>query len=79
MNIIEFAKKAELGRALTINSVEGERIFIEGADWHDELEKFAELAAAEKLEECAKWLDTFAFGFIPANTVARELREKAKK
>lgn len=40
--IIEFAKQAKLGTALSHDGGEL-RIFIEGADWHEELLRFVEL------------------------------------
>ena len=40
--IIEFAKQAKLGTALSHGGGDL-RIFIEGADWHEELLRFAEL------------------------------------
>lgn len=48
--IIRMAREAGLGTALCHNSVEGDRVWIEGADWHDELERFAALVAAHKAE-----------------------------
>ncbi len=48
-DIIRMAREAGLGTALCHNSVEGERVWIEGADWHDELERFAALVAAAEL------------------------------
>ncbi len=52
--IIRMAREAGLGTALCHNSVEGERVWIEGADWHDELERFAALVAASERAACAK-------------------------
>ena len=45
-DIISIAREAGLGAALTHNNGEP-RIFIEGADWHDELVRFAELLEAK--------------------------------
>ena len=59
-DIIRMAREAGLGTALCHNSVEGERVWIEGADWHDELERFAALVAAAEREECAKECDKIA-------------------
>lgn len=56
-DIIRMAREAGLGTALCHNSVEGERVWIEGADWHDELERFANLVAAAEREACAKVAD----------------------
>jgi hypothetical protein len=54
IDYIKLARQANLGTALVHNSIEGERIFIEGADWHDEIERFAELVqAAERERMCA--------------------------
>jgi hypothetical protein len=54
IDVIKLARQANLGTALVHNSIEGERIFIEGADWHDEIERFAELVmAAERERMCA--------------------------
>lgn len=52
--IIELAREARLGNVLCHNSVEGDRVWIEGADWHDELERFAELLEAKIRKECAE-------------------------
>ena len=46
-DIIELAREARLGNVLCHNSVEGDRVWIEGADWHDELERFAALLEAK--------------------------------
>ena len=53
-DIIRMAREAGLGTVLCHNSVEGDRVWIEGADWHDELERFAALVAAAEREACAK-------------------------
>lgn len=58
--IIKLAQEAGLGNVLCHNSVEGDRIWIEGADWHDELERFHQLAVANVLEACAALLETNA-------------------
>ena len=50
-DIIRLAREANLGNVLCHNSVEGDRVFIEGADWHDELERFAALVAAAEQPE----------------------------
>ena len=46
-DILELAREARLGNVLCHNSVEGDRVWIEGADWHDELERFAALLEAK--------------------------------
>ena len=53
-DIIRMAREAGLGTLLCHNSVEGDRVWIESADWHDELERFAALVAAAEREACAK-------------------------
>ena len=48
-DIIRMAREAGLGTALCHNSIDGDRIWIEGADWHEEVERFAaRVAAAER-------------------------------
>ena len=46
-DIIRMAREAQLGTSLIHKGGE-QRVWIEGADWHDELERFADLVAAEK-------------------------------
>ena len=46
-DILELVREARLGNVLCHNSVEGDRVWIEGADWHDELERFAALLEAK--------------------------------
>jgi hypothetical protein len=53
-DIIRWAREAGLGTALCHNSIDGDRIWIEGADWHDAVERFAALVAAAEREACAK-------------------------
>jgi hypothetical protein len=48
-DIIRMAREAGLGTALCHNSIDGDRIWIEGADWHEEVERFAALVAAHTL------------------------------
>jgi hypothetical protein len=56
-DIIRMAREAQLGTSLIHKGGE-QRVWIEGADWHDELERFAALAfaagAAAEREACAK-------------------------
>ena len=79
--IIKLAREAGLGTSLCHNSVEGDRVWIEGADWHDELERFAALveerAAAQEREECARvaaWILK-----MPQNDVSLAIRERGMK
>ncbi len=53
-DIIRMAREAGLGAVLCHNSVDGDRIWIEGADWHDEAERFAALVAEAEREACAQ-------------------------
>ena len=46
-DIIRMAREAQLGTSLIHKGGE-QRVWIEGADWHDELERFAALVAAKK-------------------------------
>ena len=63
-DIISIAREAGLGSALTHH--EGElRVWIEGADWHDELERFAELFEAKVRKECAELCRAEANGRSP--------------
>ncbi len=66
MDILKLAREAGLGAVLCHNSVEGNRVWIEGADWHDELERFAELledkARADEREACAALCSEVAAG-----------------
>jgi len=52
-DIIRMAREAQLGTSLIHKGGE-QRVWIEGADWHDELERFAALVAATEREACAK-------------------------
>lgn len=56
-DIIRMAREAGLGATLTHFGGDP-RVWIEGADWHDELQRFANAieaaAKAEEREECAK-------------------------
>lgn len=54
--IIALAREAGLGTALCHNSIDGDRIWIEGADWHDEVERFYQLAVAEDREKAERKL-----------------------
>jgi hypothetical protein len=51
--IIRMAREAQLGTSLIHKGGE-QRVWIEGADWHDELERFAALVAAAEREACAE-------------------------
>ena len=52
-DIIRMAREAGLGTSLTHDGGE-KRVWIEGADWHAELSRFAALVAAAEREACAK-------------------------
>lgn len=51
--ISNLAREAGLGESLTHHGGEP-RVWIEGADWHDELTRFALLVRAAALEEAAQ-------------------------
>jgi hypothetical protein len=58
-DIIRMAREAGLGTVLSHTTTHNvPRVWIEGADWHDELERFAELVAAHEREACAKLCET---------------------
>ncbi len=74
--IIKLAREAGLGTALTHGGEN--RVWIEGADWHDELVRFAALVAAHEREQCAKVCDGFQardVGMQPAEC-AGAIRER---
>lgn len=58
-DIIQIAREANLGAALTHDGGEP-RVWIEGADWHNELQRFAALVAAAAQERCAAICDSMA-------------------
>lgn len=64
-DILELVREARLGNVLCHNSVEGDRVWIEGADWHDELEQFAALLEAKVRKECAELCRAEANGRSP--------------
>ena len=68
-DIIRMAREAGLGTVLCHNSVEGDRVWIEGADWHDELERFAALVAAAEREACAKVCEKMLGVFHPTEVI----------
>lgn len=56
--IIKLAHEARLGTSLTHNGGEP-RVWIEGADWHDELTRFALLVRAAALDEAIKSIEEY--------------------
>ena len=76
-DIIRMAREAALGSALAHH--EGElRVWIEGADWHDELARFAALAAEwgakQEREACAKVCEDEAAEFRSQKEGCRDAR-----
>lgn len=69
-DIIRMAREAQLGTSLIHKGGE-QRVWIEGADWHDELERFAALAVAAEREACAKLAGPHLNGEIAAAIRAR--------
>jgi hypothetical protein len=81
-DIIHMAQEAGLGSALTHH--EGElRVWIEGADWHDELERFAELleakVRADEREACAKVIENDCHDDMTRAEEAAAIRARGKK
>lgn len=56
-HIIKAAREASLGTVLCHNSIDGDRVWIEGADWHDELERFYAIAYRAGMERAAEICD----------------------
>ena len=68
--IIKLAREAGLGESLTHSGGEP-RVWIEGADWHDELARFATLVRTAALDEAIKIIEEYR---IPVgNSAAGEL------
>ena len=78
-DIIRLAREANLGNVLCHNSVEGDRVFIEGADWHDELERFAALVAAAEREACAKVADDMTLPDWVNEQIATAIRARGQE
>lgn len=53
-HIIKAARESRLGTVLCHNSIEGDRVWIEGADWHDELARFYAIAYRAGMERAAE-------------------------
>jgi hypothetical protein len=51
---IDMAREAGLGNVMRHNSIEGDRIWIEGADWHDEIKRFEALVRADERADCER-------------------------
>ena len=77
--IIKLAREAGLGTSLCHNSVEGDRVWIEGADWHDELERFAALVAAAEREACARVMEIFDKAANTGGCIASAIRARGMK
>ena len=82
-DIISIAREARLGNVLCHNSVEGDRVWIEGADWHDELERFAALleakVRADEREACAHIVEDWDSDLACPIEVADAIRARGKK
>ena len=72
-SIIELARDAGLGAVLTHNGGEP-RVWIEGADWHDELTRFALLVRNATLEECASEFEGLYTDSCPGTNIAAAIR-----
>jgi hypothetical protein len=81
-DILELAREAGLGTVLCHGSVEGDRVWIEGADWHDELERFGELLEAkiraDEREACAALCSEVAAG-RDAEAIEEAILARGKK
>jgi hypothetical protein len=78
-DIIRMAREAGLGAVLCHNSVDGDRIWIEGADWHDEAERFAALVAEAEREALADYANALAEAGWSAGAIADALRARGSK
>ena len=86
-DITRMAREAGLGAVLCHNSVDGDRIWIEGADWHDEAERFAALVAEAEREEilgfCERMCEAHRIvGYVVSpilKEVMRYIRERRSK
>lgn len=76
--IIRMAREARLGAVLTHNGGE-ERVWIEGADWHDELEAFASLVAEHEREQCAKVAENWVCDAADERPVAAAIRARGQQ
>jgi hypothetical protein len=74
-DILELAREAGLGAVLCHGSVEGDRVWIEGADWHDELERFAELLEAKVRADMTNVINNGKTAF-PIIGQLQDVREK---
>jgi hypothetical protein len=78
-DIIRMAREAQLGTSLIHKGGE-QRVWIEGADWHDELERFAALVAAAEREACAKLAEEpYEFTSEEAHRIASAIRARGEQ
>lgn len=71
--VINLAREAGLGTSLTHNGGEP-RVWIEGADWHDELTRFAALVRNAVLEECASEFEGQYTDSCPGTNISAAIR-----
>ena len=76
--IIKLAREAGLGTSLTHNGGEP-RVWIEGADWHDELTRFALLVRAAAMEEAARVTGEFAQKWWSIHCASNKHMETTRK
>ena len=76
--IIKLAREAGLGTSLTHRGGEP-RVWIEGADWHDELTRFALLARTAALEEAARVTGEFAQKWWSIHCASNKHMETTRK
>jgi hypothetical protein len=78
-SIIRMAREAGLGTALCHNSIDGDRIWVEGADWHDEIERFAALVAAERHARACRIVTGLCISDNNAREICEAIRERDEK
>lgn len=71
--IIKLAREAGLEEALTHNGGEP-RVWTEGADWHNELTRFALLVRNAVLEECASEFEGQYTDSCPGTNISAAIR-----
>ena len=76
--IIKLAREAGLGTVLTHHGGEP-RVWIEGADWHDELVRFATLVRTAALEEAARVTGEFAQKWWSIHCASNKHMETTRK
>ena len=71
-DVVRWAREAGLGTALTHNGSEP-TVYIEGANWHEELTRFAKLVAEQCAKLCLEEVPT-----LDGQLCAEAIRERMK-